>query len=275
MNVTQTSPALGYDVVGNGPPVLMVMGFAMPGEAWRPQLERLSGDCRVAYFDNRGVGKSARIETAHRGPWTMADLADDAIRVADAAGFDSFHLVGVSMGGMIAQHVALRTPARVRSLSLLVTHAGGPRAALPTARGAACIVGAELLPKLRPRFMKSLLYSNAVDRRVPAGAVEARLRSVNQTKPAREALLWQLSAVRGHDTRRVLHRIGQPTLVVGATHDRLCRPRQARDLAQRITGSSYVELDAGHGANFERAAELTSLLWHHIRSSERQGSGAD
>ena len=126
MPFTPTAPRIAYTIHGtSGPPVLLVMGLGMRGVVWRPQVEVLERDHRLLTFDNRGIGESDDAP----GPWRIPDMAEDALRVLDAARFSSAHVVGVSMGGMIAQELALRAPRRVRSLTLIVTPppgAGGP-----------------------------------------------------------------------------------------------------------------------------------------------------
>src|SRR5690606_24348175 len=101
--MTETSPRLAYVVRGtSGPDVLLIMGFGMGKELWEPQLAGLERTHRLVAFDNRGVGASER---GDRRAFSMALLADDACRVLDAVGLERAHVVGVSMGGMIAQEM--------------------------------------------------------------------------------------------------------------------------------------------------------------------------
>ena len=110
------------DTGGVGPPVLLIMGLGMNATGWWRTVPVLAeAGLRVVAFDNRGVGRSERLP----GPYTVAEMAADAVSVLDAAGIESAHVYGVSLGGMIAQEVALRHGERVRSLVLGATTAGG------------------------------------------------------------------------------------------------------------------------------------------------------
>jgi pimeloyl-ACP methyl ester carboxylesterase len=107
---------------GSGPPLLLIMGMSGTALHWgEPFLERLRGDFEVIAYDHRGVGESSRLE----GPVTIAQLAQDASGLLSALELDSAHVLGVSMGGMIAQELALAHPEQVRTLTLGCTYAGG------------------------------------------------------------------------------------------------------------------------------------------------------
>src|SRR5258708_4772752 len=122
------------------PTVVLGQGLGLWSRFWFKVPERLAqgpDGWRVVVLDNRGVGRSDK----PRGPYRMATLADDVAAVLDEARIDRAHVVGISLGGMIAQHVALRHPSRVSGLLLLATTAGLPYARLPRARAIATLVG--------------------------------------------------------------------------------------------------------------------------------------
>jgi pimeloyl-ACP methyl ester carboxylesterase len=116
-----------YETFGEGDPLLLIMGFGLPGAAWVPMLPLMPG-FRLIYFDNRGTGESDKPE----GPYTVPDMAEDASGLLDALGIAQAMVYGVSMGGMIAQELALRHPKKVRKLVLGCTTAGGSNARLAT-----------------------------------------------------------------------------------------------------------------------------------------------
>ena len=155
---------LYYETTGEtGTPVLLIMGFAVPMTMWGAQVPALAERHRVIAFDNRGAGKT----TARPGLYTMRGFADDAVRLLDHLGVERAHVTGVSMGGMIAQELALGHRDRVLSLSLVATqsHEPPPYLAGPTARKLANgSNGQFLLPYQAPRadFAASRAAGSAV-----------------------------------------------------------------------------------------------------------------
>ena len=112
---------LYYEVHGEGEPLLCVHGLACDTLAWIPQLQAFPAAHRTVIFDNRDVGQSSMAEPGYE----IADMARDALALADELELDSFHLLGISMGGAIAQEIALQAPERVRTLTLAVTFPAG------------------------------------------------------------------------------------------------------------------------------------------------------
>jgi pimeloyl-ACP methyl ester carboxylesterase len=237
------------------PPVLLIMGLGLSAEAWLTLPERLSQTRFVLTFDNRGCGQS----DLPRGPYTMAALADDALAVLDAAGLARADVVGVSMGGMIAQHLALRHPARLRKLVLGCTipewarqHHPRPQILLELLR--------VLARKATVQQTAALLVGPGFIETPEGAAAFTRWREAADRGRARRAVL-QLSAIALHSTRAHLGRITVPTLVVTGDHDRLVRPENSYELARKIPGAQlHVFKGAGHVFPLEREAELSAKL---------------
>jgi 3-oxoadipate enol-lactonase len=118
---------LDYDRAGTGPPLLAIMGMSGTKAHWgEPFLESLRGDFETIAYDHRGVGQSSRLE----GPITIAQLAHDAAALLDSLELDTAHVLGISMGGMVAQELALAHPEKIRTLTLGCTYCGGEGSAL-------------------------------------------------------------------------------------------------------------------------------------------------
>ncbi len=267
MALTQTSPQLSFTQVGDtGPKVLLIMGYGMRGEVWKPQVDELSKQCQVAFFDNRGIGESERIaETI-----SMLDMAKDALRVLDHLQWnDGVHLVGVSMGGMIAQELALYAQERIASLSLLATHAGGKIAIVPPPKGlfTALTMGLGPAHKRQKRLAK-LLYPESYLQSCDREQLQARMK-LQMGKPAiRHTMRSQLAAIRAHDTRERLANLRIPTLIVKPEKDLLVRPSHSDDLHRRIVDSSLMRLpNAGHGLIFQSAKQLNQRLLEHFQKA--------
>lgn len=266
---TRGAPRLAYRLHGDrGPRVLLIMGLGMRGVAWRPQVEGLGATHRLITFDNRGIGDS---EDAP-GAWTMRDMAADAERVLDAAGWEDAHVVGVSMGGMIAQELVLAAPERARSLTLIATHAGGPTTFLPPIAGVRGFLEVNLLPpEQRFAALAYLLYPADFLRVVDRGALEQRMKDQLGDRASAEVRRRQLRAVMRHDTRDRLASLRAPTLVISPGRDALVRPSACRALARQIEGARLVELDqAGHGVIFQCARVVNGHLERHIEANERK-----
>src|SRR3954452_207266 len=229
--------ALWWDETGAGnPPLLLIQGLGYTADMWHRIVSGLAAHRRVIVFDTRGVGRSGVPEQ----PWTVEQMADDAMTVLDASGGGPAHVLGVSMGGLIAQEVALRHPDRVRSLVLGCTHPGGREAARMDPDAAAMLMDRE--PKsAREAIDASLpfIYSPATPRADIDADVEVRLRF-----PLRGKAYWgQLDAMRKHPgTYDRLPDIRVPTLVLHGDADRLVQPANAALLADAIPDAKLVWL---------------------------------
>lgn len=265
--ITQGEPGIFFETYGAlGPKVLLVMGLGMRGALWRPQIDDLARDHRLATYDHRGIGKSG----LPARPFTMREMAFDALRVAGALGWERFHLVGVSMGGMVAQEVAIRAAERIASLTLIATHPGGPSGMVPTALGLRAFASALLGPAAgRPAAFERLLYPDAWLATVDRAALAKRAAAQLGDPAPRRTVLMQLGAVARFDSRSRLGDITAPTLVVRPDLDVLVRPAHSDALSRGIRGARLLAYaDAGHGVAFQHAVPLSRAIREHVAAVE-------
>ena len=241
-----------FEVAGAGEPLLLIPGFGAAIPVYWANLPALSRRFRTIAFDPRGAGRS----DAPDGPYTMAQFADDAAAVLDAAGVDAAHVFGTSFGGMIAMHVALRHRARVRRLVLGCSSAGGPGHVAPPPENVARFIAAGDItdPAEAVRSTYFMHYSDgwaaAHDAELVARAREnERLRST----PAGRA--GQLAAIQGHDVAGRLGEIGQPTLVLHGGEDGMVPIENGRALARGIPGARLIVYPKGRHVFFAELAE--------------------
>lgn len=259
---------VAYERAGeSGTPVVLIMGYGMPGSAWRHQVPVLAKHHRVLTFDNRGAGDTASPAGVH----SMRLYAEDTLALLDHVGFERVHVVGVSMGGMIAQELALRFRPRVASLSLVATHPGGLGAVLPPRRGLSLFVTAQRAGVTeRVAALEQLLFPQAfLDTCDRAWLRDVLRQDFGRPTPAKQRFS-QLSAVLRHRTASRLHALaGLPTLLVQPVQDVLVDPRHSERLQALIPGSRLVRYeDAGHGLIRQCAARLNEDLLAHFRATE-------
>ncbi len=270
MATTRESPKLSYTQVGDkGPKVLLIMGFGMRGDAWKPQVDGLGQACQLLFFDNRGVGKSDALEQSI----SMLGIAKDAARVLDAVGWDSkVHLVGVSMGGMVAQELALHQPERFQSLTLIATHAGGKANWLPRPKGIFRFLVTQFSSKKkRPKALAKLLYTKKFLASCDQLDLQKRMRLQIGDPAPKATLKRQLSAIVNHDTRDRLPNLRLPTLIVKPEKDILVNPKHSDHLQARIEHADTLKIpDAGHGITYQSADLLNQKLLQHFHSAEPQ-----
>lgn len=245
---------------GSGDPLLLIMGLAADSVAWMFQRDAFAARYRTILFDNRGVGRSSKPE----GPYTIPLMADDAAGLLDALDIARAHVVGISMGGMIAQELALRHPQRVRGLVLGCTYARPDAAVTGTFEESLAHFGGHkgangeievdlshldplafiqrLLPlTFTPQFMMTQLPTLM---QVFAGALQYGFDL--------RAIMAQVQATQAHDTVDRLGQITAPTLVITGDADLLIPPSNSDLLAARIPGARLQKIAGGsHAFNFE------------------------
>jgi aminoacrylate hydrolase len=243
-----------------GEPVLMIMGLGASSRLWFRLLPWVARRHRAIVFDNRGTGDSSPV----RARLSMRGLAHDARAVLDDAGVESAHVIGASMGGMIAQHLALEDRASVRSLTLACTTPGG-RAA-PNWRLMATAALRPVLGTQRtfPLVAPALYARDTLKDRRARVQQDFELRMEDNTSPL---TLWaQMGAIAGHDTRARLRDLqGVRTLVVHGLEDNLVPADRGRDLAALIPGAR-LELvpGCGHLLTTDAEEQVAAAILAHL-----------
>ena len=261
---TSSGGTIYYEEHGEGEPLLCVMGLATDTLGWALQVPTFSQSHRTVIFDNRDVGQSSMAD----GQYEVSDMARDALDLADALGLETFHLLGVSMGGAIAQEVALAAPERIRTLTLTVTFArGGAWGQLLSKTWSARVRDAP-----RERHVDELLLLNLSEELFedPAKVEFARslmLQNPNPQDP--EAFARQLDASSRHDALGRLPSLSMPVHVIGGERDILVPVWKSKEIAELIPGAKLTVLEnAPHGLNFERAQEYNELVLGFLAEHE-------
>jgi pimeloyl-ACP methyl ester carboxylesterase len=235
--------ALAYELRGAGAPLVMIHGAQGDQSMFNGVMPAFVHDFHVLTFDQRGSGLSEKPDHAY----SMAMLADDTAALMDHVGFASAHILGVSMGGMIAQEFALRHPQKTRSLILGCTTPGGPKAVrLSDSAFARAYSTKEMSAEERGRALAEACFTKGyIDQHpeiIPAMVESRRQRPIDPV-----ALAHRMKAVYAHDTYDRLPHLACPTLVITGKDDVLISWENSRILAERIPGATFVLLEpAGH-----------------------------
>ena len=252
---------LSYVRRGSGEPLLLIMGMAGHIGLWRDDfLAELEGSYDIVAYDQRGIGDSTDVP----GPFTIAELADDAVALLDTLGWESAHVFGISMGGMVAQELVLSHPERVRRLVLGCTYCGGPRTN-PMAPG--------------PMRMMTAMNSGNIEAALRAGfeanlsptwtADDDRWREFQDIALAARVpvpvVLRQAQAAFVHDTSTRLPAVTAPTLVMAGTVDEMVLYANNEVIASLIPDATMHPLpDAGHLFWWERRDEVVETITKHL-----------
>ena len=247
---------IAYWREGKGVPVVWIQGLNADHTAWASQVATFRDRYECIALDNRDVGASGRATA----PYTLADMAGDVRAVLDNAAVEDAHVIGLSMGGAIAQELALAAPEWVRSLTLVSTFAR-PDARLLAILDAWRVIYPKLGPADFARQSWPWLFSWRFFER-PANLRNVQRYAENaphSQEPA--AFVRQVEASQGRDRRADLAGLRVPTLVIAGADDALVPPYLGRELAEAIPGAEFVALpDVGHSANLEGRAIFNRLV---------------
>jgi 3-oxoadipate enol-lactonase len=257
---------INYKLEGDGDEtVVLVNGLADDLETWVLQMDALLGaGYRVLRFDNRGIGGSSMPE----GAYTTALFAQDAKALVDELGITDFHLLGVSMGGMIAQEYALAHPGDLRSLTLACTYAApGPFCSRMFAMWAdmAPVNGVPFI--MRDVTLWAFTVPFFEEREEELREFEGEM--AQMTQPT-EAYLAQLHSIRTHDTTQRLGEITVPTLVLAGEEDILIPVRLSRRLHEGIAGSAWATTPGGHACLWEHPEPFNDAVLAFLSQAGRE-----
>lgn len=248
-----------WSSIGQGAPVVMIMGLGCSSALWFRVAPQLARTHRVILLDNRGVGLTRTpAAVVHR----VSHMAADVAAVLDAADEPTAHVIGFSMGGMIAQQFALDFPERVRSLSLLGTHSGGLWAVQPTAAVRELLFDkSRLSAEQGLRAMKPHTYA----RETPDDLVNEDFVVRLAHQPSARGYAAQLYGLIGWSSYLDLPRLRCPTLVMHGLQDELIVPANAPVLAKRIRGAELIELPkASHWLMTDCNEAVVAGLQRHL-----------
>jgi pimeloyl-ACP methyl ester carboxylesterase len=249
--------------VGKGPPLLLVMGLGCSSAMWFRLAPILARDFRVILMDNRGMGQST---VPHAVVHRVPDMASDIAAVMDAAGEETCHLAGLSMGGMIAQEFAVSYPVRLRSLTLMATNCGSTHAVLPKREvwqmlfNKSGVSVEEALALMRPHTYAAATGADLIDE-------DHLVRIANH--PGKRDYEAQLYGLIGWTSFRRLSRIQCPTLVMHGQEDELIPPQNGQLLAEHIPDAQLVELkNASHWLHSDQPKRCALEIKKFVSSVE-------
>jgi len=242
-----------YQVSGHGEPLVLIQGLGSPGSGWFFQQRAFGKSYRVIVLDNRGAGRSSKPGEQY----TVKTMADDVIGLMDHLGIDKAHIIGASMGGMIAQEIAINYPQRVKKLVLACTTAGIDDAemrmlaqrSIGLGDGASEADMGSLDARMMGKMMGTVTASS-FNRKiyrtffVPVAKLYFRYGGIAA------GVLGQLRSVASHSTLGRLNQIKAPTLVIAGTGDKLMPPQSSDILAKNIPGAKLVKLEGGSHSFF-------------------------
>src|SRR3954451_7796162 len=252
-----------YEVHGEGDPLVCVHGLGCDRRAWVMQIQPFAERYQAIFFDNRDVGQSSL--APH--DYSTADMADDVLALADHLVLETFHLLGVSLGGMVSQPAALKAPPRVRSLTLAVTHGGVQKAA--RLRGHLLGSYARHLP--REDQVDNLLYLCYTEAFFENEQMFQFMRNALLENPypqEPEAFARQAAAGANHDVRDRLGELTMPVHVIGARGGLMVPGLESRERASLIPGAELTIIDGqGHGVMWEAADEFNAAITEFVTTA--------
>lgn len=245
--------SIHYEEEGSGPPLILIMGLGADGSMWQEHVDAYKAHFRCIMMDNRGAGRSDKPE----GPYTTAQMADDVIGLMDALGIESAHVSGISMGGVIAQHVAIKSPQRVKSVTMI-------------SAWAKCDVYAtrifEMFMEINKvadkinftRLLQLWIFAPAYHNMVEDDLISREESGAKHLYPMPEhAFVAQCMACMTHDTLADLNKIKAPTLITVGDEDIFTPLKFSQQIKKLVPNSQlYIVKGAAHTHHWEKRDEF-------------------
>jgi pimeloyl-ACP methyl ester carboxylesterase len=252
---------LSFERSGSGAPLLMIMGMSGTARHWgEPFLEDLRDQFELITYDHRGVGQSSKMN----GPFTIADLANDAAGLLSALELDSVHVLGISMGGMVAQELALTHPHMIRTLTLGCSYCGGEGSSLTSQEVLQKLAGAAMSGD-RERALRTAWEANVSEQVAEAGDLYEVFHQIGlKNAVAMEVILAQSQAISAHDTSTRLSSLHMPTMIVHGTEDQMLAVTNAYAIKSHLPDARLEILDGvGHLFFWELPDRSAELIIEH------------
>lgn len=252
---------LYYEIHGKGYPLILIRGFGSNADHWYCQVPAFSERYAVVVFDNRGIGRSDKPDI----PYTMSMMAEDTVGLMDALDLPMAHILGISMGGMIAQEIALRYQQRVHGLVLGCTNCGGRRAIPPSDEVLTLLIRyARTGARGDGRKIAKILFTERTIRN-NSEVVERYQEMSEKFSPSPQIMAHQFEAIQGHDSWEELVRIGSPTLVITGSEDILVPPENSSILAARIPDARLHIIEGGaHQFILEKSDDFNKAVMEFL-----------
>ena len=283
-----------HDIFGSpqDEPIVLIMGLAAQMVMWDDEFctELASQGFRVIRLDNRDIGKSTRFSGGSRltvmellklrflhvppaSTYKLSDMAADVVGLLDDLGIASAHIVGLSMGGMIAQEMAIRAPQRLRSLTSIMSSTGNPKLPAPAKEAASILLAPA--PTTKEEYIERFAQTWKILRQGSFPQDEAKDRQRAELTYSRglnpPGVMRQLRAILASGNRKeALRNVQIPALVIHGTVDPLVRPVAGKDTADSIPGAKLLMIERmGHALPIELWPQVIDAIVTHARGASR------
>jgi len=257
---------LYYEVYGQGEPLVLIMGFSGTQAGWIFQRRTFQKYFQVITFDNRGVGKTDKPD----GPYSIRMMAEDTIGLMNHLNIERAHILGVSMGGYIAQELAINYPERVKKLVLGCTYA---RQDEKSGHSTEYHRGLDLRDGCSADELRKVPVSKVLRTELPLAfnnrlykVIVSLLMNIYAMRMATEGVAAQFQAIAEHDTLERLHMIQAPTLVITGAQDKIIKPASSEVLAKMIPNARLLKIDGGsHSVFIAKRGEFNKAVLDFLK----------